>query len=200
MLKLSGKDDDVAARRPAPFAQRPGAPLESGPRPLQSCIITTAGNGPAPSGLQKWSRGSIGAEGDRFGWRLRWRRAPARKAGYAIAARAIRRRVSRISSPRTSRSAYSAKSSATSLRQYRSMSVLSMGLARLATSSRPAAITSSVSFLPFRNSPAFSTRNGRDATAPSAIRASVTIFPSNFSAAATPRIGKSNEPRRRSFQ
>src|SRR5262249_4796775 len=31
--------------------QRPGDPLERGPRPLQSCMITTAGNGPAPSGL-----------------------------------------------------------------------------------------------------------------------------------------------------
>src|SRR5438067_12720522 len=32
-------------------AQRPGAPLERGPSPLQSCMITTAGNGPEPSGL-----------------------------------------------------------------------------------------------------------------------------------------------------
>ena len=28
-----------------------GAPLEEGPRPLQSCMITTAGKGPDPSGL-----------------------------------------------------------------------------------------------------------------------------------------------------
>jgi hypothetical protein len=32
-------------------AQRSGAPLERGPRPLQSCMITTAGNGPGPSGF-----------------------------------------------------------------------------------------------------------------------------------------------------
>src|SRR6185295_15960809 len=30
--------------------QRAGAPLERGPSPLQSCRITTAGNGPGPSG------------------------------------------------------------------------------------------------------------------------------------------------------
>ena len=28
-----------------------GPPLERGPSPLQSCTITTAGNGPSPSGL-----------------------------------------------------------------------------------------------------------------------------------------------------
>jgi hypothetical protein len=80
------------------------------------------------------------------------------------------------------------------------MSVLSMGLARLATSPDACAMTSSVSFFPFRNSPAFSTRNGLEATAPSAILASCTTSPSVRTAAATPRIGKSNEPRRRSFQ
>src|SRR5207245_9394305 len=35
------------------FAQRSGAPLERGPRPLQSCTITTAGNGPGPSGFDR---------------------------------------------------------------------------------------------------------------------------------------------------
>src|SRR6266513_3105156 len=33
------------------LAQRSGAPLDRGPSPLQSCIITTAGKGPGPSGL-----------------------------------------------------------------------------------------------------------------------------------------------------
>jgi hypothetical protein len=28
-----------------------GEPLERGPSPLQSCMITTAGNGPGPSGF-----------------------------------------------------------------------------------------------------------------------------------------------------
>jgi hypothetical protein len=76
-----------------------------------------------------------------------------------------------------------------------------MGLAREATIDPASAIVSSLSFLPLRNSPAFSTRNGREATAPSAILASSTV-PSFASrtAAATPSTGKSNEPRRRSFQ
>jgi hypothetical protein len=34
------------------FAQRSGAPLDRGPRPLQSCMITTAGKGPTPSGFK----------------------------------------------------------------------------------------------------------------------------------------------------
>src|SRR6266478_1091123 len=32
-------------------AHRSGAPLDRGPRPLQSCMIITAGKGPGPSGL-----------------------------------------------------------------------------------------------------------------------------------------------------
>jgi len=50
VVKLSGRK----ATYPRPtnsLAQRPGAPLEVGPRPLQSCMITTAGKGPGPSGL-----------------------------------------------------------------------------------------------------------------------------------------------------
>src|SRR6266851_632431 len=47
-----------------------------------------------------------------------------------------------------------------------------MGFAREATSRPASSITSSLSFFPLRNSFAFSTRNGRDATAPSAIRVS----------------------------
>ena len=41
---------------------------------------------------------------------------------------------------------------------------------------------------------------GSEATAPSTMRASRTTSPSSRSAAATPRIGKSNEPRRRSLR
>ncbi len=70
-----------------------------------------------------------------------------------------------------------------------------MGLARDATILAASSITSSLSSRPLRNSFALSTRNGRDATAPSAIRT-----PSACSAAATPSTGKSNAPRRRSFQ
>ena len=65
--------------------------------------------------------------------------------------------------------------------------MLSIGLARDGDHAPASAITSSVSFLPTRNSHALSTRNGRDATAPSAMRASSTV-PSGAtsSAAATP--------------
>src|SRR5206468_5814451 len=50
VLKLSG----ISTTYPRPtssLTQRPGAPLERGPSPLQSCMITTAGNGPGPSGF-----------------------------------------------------------------------------------------------------------------------------------------------------
>jgi hypothetical protein len=81
------------------------------------------------------------------------------------------------------------------------MSVLSSGLARLAMIAEASAMVSSVSFLPFRYADAFSTRNGREAAAPSATRASSIVFAEeNLKATATPRIGKSKAPRRRSFQ
>ena len=78
--------------------------------------------------------------------------------------------------------------------------MLSMGLATEATFRPTSAIASSVSFLPTSSSPAL-VRRGREDTAPSAMRASSTV-PSRatFTAAATPSTGKSNEPRRRSFQ
>src|SRR4026207_1656104 len=82
------------------------------------------------------------------------------------------------------------------------MSVLSIGLARLATSSAACAITSSPSFLPLRNSPAFSTRNGRDATAPSAILAPPTSTPPTLlpSVEDSPRLPDENRTRRNGSQ
>jgi hypothetical protein len=81
-----------------------------------------------------------------------------------------------------------------------SRSALSSGFAREATFAPASAMTSSVSRLPTSTSPPFVT-TGRDATAPSTIRASSTV-PSGAvrTAAATPSTGKSNAPRRRSFQ
>src|SRR5919108_5546308 len=50
VVKLSG----IRMTYPRPIsslAQRSGAPLDRGPSPLQSCMITTAGKGPGPSGF-----------------------------------------------------------------------------------------------------------------------------------------------------
>src|SRR5439155_7638732 len=63
VLKLSG----ISTTYPRPtssLAHRSGAPLERGPSPLQSCMITTAGNGPGPAGLESvagiWSAPPVG--------------------------------------------------------------------------------------------------------------------------------------------
>src|SRR5438445_340597 len=63
------------------------------------------------------------------------------------------------------------------------------------------AIRSAVGRCPLRSAAASEATTGWDATAPRTMRASSTV-PSGAcrSAAATPRTGKSNEPRRRSFQ
>src|SRR5881628_1342507 len=50
VVKLSGTSVTYP-RSTSSFAHRSGAPLERGPSPLQSCMITTAGNGPGPSGF-----------------------------------------------------------------------------------------------------------------------------------------------------
>src|SRR5918992_4835193 len=50
VMKLSGISTTYRWVRSS-VDQRPGAPLDRGPRPLQSCIITTAGKGPGPSGF-----------------------------------------------------------------------------------------------------------------------------------------------------
>src|SRR5439155_22278311 len=63
VLKLSG----ISTTYPRPtssLAHRSGAPLERGPSPLQSCMITTAGNGPGPAGFESvagiWSAPPVG--------------------------------------------------------------------------------------------------------------------------------------------
>ena len=89
----------------------------------------------------------------------------------------------------------------TRFRQVRSKSVLSIGLAGLAAASAACAITLVGQRLADERAAAAVASIGRDATAPSTMRASSTV-PSSaiFTAAATDSTGKSNEPRRRSFQ
>src|SRR5262245_23815892 len=79
-------------------------------------------------------------------------------------------------------------------------SVLSSGLDGTAARDAVASITSAVSRWPSSMCPASTASRGNDATAPSTIRACRTISPSMRRATATPRTGKSKEPRRRSLR
>ena len=60
VAKLSGRTTTYP-RPTSSRAQRSGAPLEVVPSPLQSCMITTAGKGPGPSGFDNVAGISSGA-------------------------------------------------------------------------------------------------------------------------------------------
>src|SRR5205814_9543189 len=87
------------------------------------------------------------------------------------------------------------------LRHNREKSVLSIGRAGTLASSAASAITSSLGRRPTRYAAAADASIGRDATAPNTRRAA-SMVPSGaiFADPATDSTGKSNEPRRRSFQ
>src|SRR6266568_3058155 len=78
-------------------------------------------------------------------------------------------------------------------------SALSRGFAGLAASSAASRTTSASSRFPFRKTSAAVASNGYEATADKTIRQPLTTSPSSWSATAAPAIGKSIEPRRRSF-
>src|SRR5262249_4503250 len=79
-------------------------------------------------------------------------------------------------------------------------SVLSSGFAGPAAASAARVIVSDVSRSPTSAAAAAGASRGVDATAPRTMRAARTPSPSRRRATATPRTGKSNEPRRRSFR
>src|SRR3990172_3469472 len=79
-------------------------------------------------------------------------------------------------------------------------SVLSRGLDGRAATPATSAISAGVRRSPTRSAPASTASRGWEATAPRTIFAVFTRPPSRLRATATPRTGKSNEPRRRSFR
>src|SRR5205814_10121507 len=85
------------------------------------------------------------------------------------------------------------------LRQKWVRSALSSGLAGRAASSAAWSIASPSSRLPFRKASAAVAWSGYEATAESTIRHDVTTSPSSCAATAAPAMGKSIDPRRRSF-
>src|SRR6266851_4140975 len=85
------------------------------------------------------------------------------------------------------------------LRQKWLRSALSRGLAGLAAMSAVSRIVSACTLFPFRNSSAAVASSGCEATADSTMRQPTTSSPSSWTATAAPAIGKSIEPRRRSF-